>query len=93
MLGSFLWFCLQPGISASVSYREQTIWSKGFGVNSKTGSATPPDGDSIFRIGSVSKVFAVRWQQASIACWMHAGSSCPFVHFSSSIFHCLAYCY
>ncbi|CAI8001938.1 Putative beta-lactamase-like 1 [Geodia barretti] len=47
-----------PGISASLVYMGSEIWSKGFGVKSKTGPSTPPDHHTIFRIGSVSKVFA-----------------------------------
>ena len=51
-------FVLQPGIAASVVYRDQVIFSKGFGVKDKT-KPDAPDGNTIFRIGSVSKVFAV----------------------------------
>ena len=35
------------------------MWNKGFGVKSKSGKSEPPDHDTIFRIGSVSKVFVV----------------------------------
>ena len=55
---SFL-FRLQPGISASLVYMGSEICSKGFGVKSKTGPSSPPDHHTIFRIGSISKVFAV----------------------------------
>ena len=52
-----LYFC-QPGIAASMVYRDQVVFSKGFGVKDKTKPGAP-DGNTIFRIGSVSKVFAV----------------------------------
>ena len=51
-------FVFQPGIAASVVYRDQVIFSKGFGVKDKT-KPDAPDESTIFRIGSVSKVFAV----------------------------------
>ena len=49
----------QPGISASMVYMGREIWSKGFGVKSRSGGSQPPDHNTIFRIGSISKVFAV----------------------------------
>ena len=51
-------YYLQPGIAASVVYRDQVVFSKGFGVKDKSKPGAP-DGSTIFRIGSVSKVFAV----------------------------------
>ena len=71
---------MQPGIAAGVSYQDKTIWFKGFGVKSKTGSAMAPDSDTIFRIGSVSKVFAVR-------CLTH----CCMQHLISSFYHFLTF--
>ena len=50
--------CVQPGIALAVTYNGETVWSKGLGVKSKD-DHTPPDGDTIFRIGSVSKIFPV----------------------------------
>lgn len=50
----------QPGIAASIVYRNQVIYSKGFGLINKT-KPDVPDGNTIFRIGSVSKVFVVSW--------------------------------
>jgi len=44
---------------AAVSYRGDTLWSKGYGVIDKK-STIVPDGDTIFRVGSISKVFSVR---------------------------------
>ena len=50
----------QPAIAISVTYMGETLWSKGLGVKSKDDpNHTPPDGDTIFRIGSVSKIFPV----------------------------------
>ena len=59
-------FCLfsfhQPGIAYSVVYRDSVLKSRGLGVLNRTAKpATPPDGSTIFRIGSVSKVFAVSY--------------------------------
>jgi len=53
-----LLYSFQPGIAASVVYRDQVVFSKGFGVKDKSKPGAP-DGSTIFRIGSVSKVFAV----------------------------------
>lgn len=47
-----------PGLSASVSYRGQTIWGAGIGLKSKNSSDTI-DTSTIFRIASISKVFVV----------------------------------
>ena len=38
------------------------ISSMGFGVKNKSETLEPPDHNTIFRIGSISKVFAVRLQ-------------------------------
>ena len=43
----------------SVSFKGKTLWTKGYGVKSKDNSTVPPDADTIFRIGSVSKTFPV----------------------------------
>jgi len=43
---------------AAISYRGETLWSKGYGVIDKK-STTVPDSNTIFRVGSISKVFAV----------------------------------
>ena len=50
----------QPGVAAAVAYRGEIILTVGDGVVDKS-SKTPkaPDGDTIFRIGSISKVFVV----------------------------------
>lgn len=48
-----------PGIAYSVVYRDSVLKSRGLGVLNRTAKpAKPPDGSTIFRIGSVSKVFA-----------------------------------
>ena len=52
-------FLLQPAVSVSLVYMGSEIWSRGYGVKSKTGISDPPDHDTIFRIGSISKVFSV----------------------------------
>ena len=44
---------------AAVAYQDQRLLSLGYGTIKK-GSTTAPDGDTIFRIGSITKVFVVR---------------------------------
>ena len=48
----------KPGIAYSVAYKGTVLKSGGLGVKIK-GNAGAPDSNTIFRIGSVSKVFAV----------------------------------
>lgn len=43
----------------SVAYKGNTLMTKGYGVSSKVSNGVSLNGDTIFRIGSVSKVFAV----------------------------------
>ena len=51
---------IQPGLAAAVAYRGETILNIGYGVvDKKSKSARTPDGDTIFRVGSISKVFVV----------------------------------
>ena len=52
------WYDVQPGIAYSVTYKGTVLKNGGVGVKVK-GYSAPPDSNSIFRIGSVSKVFAV----------------------------------
>jgi hypothetical protein len=47
-----------PGVSVVVAFKGKTIFSHGAG-EVKKGSGTVPDEDTVFRIGSVSKVFPV----------------------------------
>ena len=44
---------------AAVAYQGQRLLSLGYGTIKK-GSTTALDGDTIFRIGSITKVFVVR---------------------------------
>lgn len=45
----------------SITYMGRTIWTKGFGLKDKKHSdAGPPDEKTIFRIGSISKIFPVK---------------------------------
>jgi CubicO group peptidase (beta-lactamase class C family) len=46
-----------PGIAAGLVYRDKVLWSKGVGTIVK-GKTSPPTTTTVFRIGSVSKVFA-----------------------------------
>ena len=57
----------QPGLAAAVAYRGDTLLSVGYGTIKK-GSEIVPDGDTIFRIGSLTKIFTV---SHACAC-MHA---------------------
>ena len=43
---------------AAVAYQGQRLLSVGYGTIKK-GSQTAPNGDTIFRIGSITKVFVV----------------------------------
>ena len=43
---------------AAIAYRGETLLSVGYGTIKK-GSKTVPDADTIFRIGSITKVFVV----------------------------------
>ena len=56
---------VQPGIAYSVTYKGTVLRNGGVGVKVK-GNSAPPDSNSIFRIGSVSKVFAVSLRIAII---------------------------
>lgn len=42
-----------------ISYKGKSLWTKGFGVKDKKKPGTAPDDNTIFRIGSVSKIFPV----------------------------------
>ena len=47
-----------------LTYMGKTIWTKGFGVIAKNNPKLgPPNETTIFRIGSVSKVFSVSSDQ------------------------------
>lgn len=53
---------MQPGLAASITYRDQQLWSKGLGVTSKEVGGCTPNTTTIYRIASVSKVFTVSCQ-------------------------------
>ena len=46
-----------PGIAAAVVYRDQAVYTKGFGVR-ESGKAETVDADTVFQIASVSKPLA-----------------------------------
>ncbi|XP_065903520.1 putative beta-lactamase-like 1 [Dysidea avara] len=48
-----------PGLVARISYRDTDLLSVAYGVKDKKKPDVKPDGDTIFRIGSLSKVFVV----------------------------------
>ena len=51
---------MQPGLAAAIAYRGEVILTVGDGVVSKKDkSFRKPDGDTIFRVGSITKVFVV----------------------------------
>ena len=52
---------MQPGIAYSLTYNDKVLFSGGLGVTVKNKNVVP-NGTTIFRIGSVSKVFAVSYQ-------------------------------
>jgi len=56
----FCYVTTQPGLAATVAYRGETILTVNEGViDKKSTPSRKPDGDTIFRIGSISKVFVV----------------------------------
>ena len=58
---------MQPGIAYSVAYKGTVLKAGGVGVKVK-GSNDVPDSNTIFRIGSVSKVFAVSLKSTNYSC-------------------------
>ena len=54
---------------AAIAYRGETLLSIGYGTTKK-GSKTVPDGDTIFRIGSITKVFVVSGNSSCIDAFM-----------------------
>ena len=51
---------MQPGLAAAIAYRGEVILTVGDGVVSKKDKPSrKPDGDTIFRVGSITKVFVV----------------------------------
>ena len=52
---------LQPGAALGIQYMDTFKWTAGFGVKDKSIPDLHPQSDTIFRIGSVSKVFAVSY--------------------------------
>lgn len=48
-----------PAVSAGVMYKGKLIWSYGYGTVNKSAPAVAPNPDTIFRIGSISKLFPV----------------------------------
>ncbi|XP_065903470.1 putative beta-lactamase-like 1 [Dysidea avara] len=47
-----------PGVVVGIRYMDQT-WTKGFGTTDVDTPTVTPDGDTIFRIASITKVFTV----------------------------------
>ncbi len=58
---------LQPGIAYSLTYKDKVLFSGGLGVTVKNKNGEP-NGTTIFRIGSVSKVFAVSYSVIVYQC-------------------------
>ena len=53
-----MFYFYQPGVVGAIAYRGETLLSVGYGTIKK-GSKTVPNADTIFRIGSITKVFVV----------------------------------
>jgi len=51
-------FHLQPGVVVAIKYMSQT-WTRGFGVKDVDVPTVVPDGDTIFRAASITKVMTV----------------------------------
>lgn len=50
-----------PAISMSVSYKDEILWSGHFGSKVYKQMQSEPDDDTVYRIGSVTKIFPVLW--------------------------------
>ena len=48
-----------PAISANIFYGQSLLWSGHFGSKFSNSNNTKPDGNTVYRIGSVTKVFPV----------------------------------
>ena len=48
-----------PAISANVFYKGNVVWSEHYGSKSSTHKSDAPDSDTIYRIGSIAKIFPV----------------------------------
>jgi CubicO group peptidase (beta-lactamase class C family) len=46
-------------LSVGVVLDQELVWSRGYGLRNRTDPASAVDADSIFRIGSISKIFAM----------------------------------
>ena len=53
-----IFYPMQPGVVVGIRYMDQT-WTKGFGTTDVDTPTVTPDGDTIFRIASITKVFTV----------------------------------
>ena len=49
---------MQPGVVVGIRYMDK-MWTKGFGTKNVSTPTVTPDGYTIFRIASVTKVFTV----------------------------------
>jgi len=47
-----------PGVSVIIIYDQDVLWYKGYGTVNLSQPSDTPNGDSIFRLGSITKVFA-----------------------------------
>eukprot|EP01116_Phalansterium_solitarium_P020076 TRINITY_DN5816_c0_g1_i3.p1 TRINITY_DN5816_c0_g1~~TRINITY_DN5816_c0_g1_i3.p1 ORF type:complete len:540 (-),score=183.39 TRINITY_DN5816_c0_g1_i3:529-2148(-) len=48
-----------PGIAVGIVYNQTLLWSKGYGVTNLVNQSAPtPDSNTLYRIGSLSKIFA-----------------------------------
>ena len=56
----------QPGLVASITYRDTDLWSSGFGATKKDVPQATPDKDTLYRIASVSKIFVVSVMHHSV---------------------------
>lgn len=46
------------GLSVGVVYNQSLLWSRGYGLKNASDPTSTPDANTIFRIGSISKIFA-----------------------------------
>lgn len=48
-----------PAISANIFHHDSVIWSGHYGSKTYNNSRARPDGDTVYRIGSITKIFSV----------------------------------
>lgn len=79
---------------ASITYRDEEVWSKGYGVDRKGIDGKTPGTETIYRIASVSKIFVVSNSQLGL-CFFHVYKLCLsiYIHLLSFFNMCARHTY